>query len=199
MHSCVYQFCLPPPHPPFLHARVCAFPVPFVLTARGWGCPCSGGAPVDIVGENFGPLGTFPNVSYHSASQPDRVFTPRCNVSVAHTRIRCLTEPGVGSGLQWQVSIGNQVSVGSNVGYCGPVVESLTVELLVNDSSPLGPAPASACPFPPVPPSLTGRVMDSEGRSDVVLTGLYFGRDASEVEVRGLSVRSGGGLCTPIE
>lgn len=69
---------------------------------------------VTLQGDNFGPVGTAPLVSYApNASALPLLYAPPtpCAVTVAHTTMVCPTLPGVGSGLVFSVAVAGQAAV----------------------------------------------------------------------------------------
>ena len=69
---------------------------------------------VTLQGDNFGPIGTAPLVSYApNASSLPLLYAPLtpCVVTVAHTTMICPTLPGVGTGLVFSVAVAGQAAV----------------------------------------------------------------------------------------
>jgi len=79
----------------------------------------SGGEVITIVGDNFGPVSSYAygapydlivgDLTYGPRSDPSRYRPTNCTV-MSHTNIRCLTAPGSGNLLYWQVTIKGQTS-----------------------------------------------------------------------------------------
>ena len=86
-----------------------------------------GGELVRVAGTNFGPPGTPVTVWYGSAAGGN-AYRPTCNVS-DHTLVQCTTEPGVGAGLVWNLTVGGQwaVAAQSPTAYVPPTVTSVVL------------------------------------------------------------------------
>jgi hypothetical protein len=79
----------------------------------------SGGEVISIVGDNFGPISSYAHgvpydlimgdLTYGPKSDPSRCCPTNCTV-MSHTNIRCLTAPGSGNLLYWQVTTKGQTS-----------------------------------------------------------------------------------------
>ena len=89
----------------------------------------SGGQQLDICGVNLGPAA--PNQYVTSATMGPYALLA-CNVTTAHTCIRCVTPAGVGSNYRLAVMIGDQLSEPSEdvISYAPPSLLSLTPGLV---------------------------------------------------------------------
>jgi hypothetical protein len=131
-----------------------------------------GGDVVMLYGSDFGPIGTPVDYVVYGrgvvvGSNPLTVSTVvyyghGCAVFVSHSVIRCVTAPGVGSGLVWAFSVFGQrgsLCAGSSAAnvtssYAAPVITSAVVV-----SSPDAPS----------------GLLQTEGGSTVLVTGFNFG------------------------
>jgi hypothetical protein len=86
-----------------------------------------GGDPFVLTGTNFGPLGTKVNVFYGPSTNPLMFAALKCAVAVPHTKISCVSAPGVGSNLAATVSIFGQTAQTSSglFSYGKPIVEDV--------------------------------------------------------------------------
>ncbi|KAA0176614.1 hypothetical protein FNF27_01895 [Cafeteria roenbergensis] len=148
--------------------------------------PTAGGSVLEVEGSNFGPLSAPVTVRF-GASTGMELAAVGCAVSVAHTRVRCTTVAGVGTGLGVVVGVAGQLSARFEpqppalpLGYAAPAVSGIVV------------LSASADPRDAVPLFSLGAstaALTTSGQSlQIVLQGTNFGAQAST-----FSLRFGGG------
>lgn len=145
-----------------------------------------------LLGNNFGPLGTYVTVTYTAKDYQALSYSASCFVSVAHTNVTCRTVPGVGPSLFWQLVVGNQSSVSALSSYCPPSLYAVSV-LNPTLTSPFDcPLPEVANATADVSPSdaTVGLLFDTSGRSVVQLDGANFGPNISAVVVLATQVRT---------
>ena len=94
-----------------------------------------GGDPFVLSGTNFGPIGTIVAVFYGPAINPMTFAAMECLVIISHTRISCVSAPGVGSNLVVTVSVGGQTAQPSSglLTYAAPIIEDIAISS--NDGS----------------------------------------------------------------
>ena len=119
-------------------------PVVTSLSGPGYlSADTKGGQPIYLTGSQFGPMGTGTNalgVSFYGppvavyggdvGNNNPRFFAVDCQVSAAHTQIRCLTAPGTGKDHAWRVTVGAQNSdvLEAEMSYAPPVIVAFTNE-----------------------------------------------------------------------
>jgi IPT/TIG domain len=82
----------------------------------------SGGETFLIDGTNFGPA--FPR-TFVNAVKLGNSLVPNCTMTIPHKQLRCLSVPGVGTGLRWSVSVLEQTATSVDVvSYLPPRVVS---------------------------------------------------------------------------
>ena len=122
----------------------------------------AGGNLLVVSGTNFGAgkvVDPFGQVMLHYKSANGPTYSTSCNVSVAHSQLRCFSVAGVGKELLFSVAVGKQHSAffQSSISYSPPVITSVT----------------------------GGQKVTTEGGSEVVLRGTSFGIQAGDLlEVR---------------
>ena len=91
----------------------------------------SGGTRVAITGSNFGASDLSPpalGVVFFTPIGLSMVYTATdCVIATDHAVIECTMGPGVGVGLTWTVTVGEQTSTVPRTGYRPPVVTGLAV------------------------------------------------------------------------
>ena len=92
----------------------------------------TGGETVVITGRNFGPI-AVPQKSRIKATYGGkkgetevRFFASKCNVTVAHTEIRCFSGEGAGAQQPWTIVVDEQESISPSVSYGAPKIFSLS-------------------------------------------------------------------------
>ncbi len=145
----------------------------------------AGGQTLVFTGDHFGPPSTATQGSLgiraegaqtSPSSGSGRVVTLACEVpaSGAHTRVWCVSPPGVGVGFYWTLTVAGQASgrSSSTTSYARPVVSTVTVT--GNGTYPEDPG-----------------AVPTAGGATVTLTGANFGADPALVALTwdGLSVR----------
>jgi len=137
-----------------------------------------GGDLIVLKGENFGPASSETNswLSAKYSRQPTTSLASKhvyeatgCFVHFNHTEIRCYAAPGVGSLLQWTITVGRQVSPMSLTltSYASPSVELVHISRPervaeeICDSSLLG--------------ARNGSLLSTAGGETVVIRGNNFG------------------------
>ena len=161
-------------------APLVAYGVPCLSSVSGRGATAAstiGGDVVVLTGQNLGPIGTpLDYVMYGPGVTPSvaptassaGVYTAvNCAVTVAHTEVRCVTAPAVGSRHVRVVAVARQVSgvcvsAGGRVAditssYGGPSVDSVTV--VTSHDAPSG-------------------LLQTEGGTVLAVRGWNFGRRA---------------------
>jgi hypothetical protein len=82
----------------------------------------SGGETFLINGLNFGPA--FPR-TFVNAVKLGSSLVPNCTMTIPHKQLRCLSVPGVGTGLRWSVSVLEQTATSVDVvSYLPPSIVS---------------------------------------------------------------------------
>lgn len=122
----------------------------------------SGNQLIRLEGANFGTVGdnAIVQVTYWPNLHASVVFfAQQCNVTVDHHEIRCLTGPGAGEDLRWAVTVEDQTSIVVSTSYGAPVIHS--IQLLEPGDRP--------------------DELDSNGDEIVVLSGVNFGPDRSDI------------------
>ena len=98
-----------------------------------------GGQGILVKGRNFGPSLTSGQynavISASSLWQGIMFNASRCEVSVAHVEIACLTSWGVGAQLPWEIVVDDQASVQSTTSYGPPEVTVITGDGAANAST----------------------------------------------------------------
>ena len=92
---------------------------------------------VAIDGVNLSPATTADLVwQYWSAATPTTVYTGSCRIGLApFQQLWCVTSPGVGAALSFQVRVGNQWSAvfnASTVAYAAPIITSMSIVAVVS-------------------------------------------------------------------
>ena len=95
----------------------------------------AGGEQIVLSGNDFGPSGTNVTVEYRSTT--DTYVAVNCFVSTAHTGVTCTSVPGVGTALQWRITIARQSSDwyqpdAAISSYAPPSIASLSGQLLLH-------------------------------------------------------------------
>ena len=92
-----------------------------------------GGEIVNLVGTNFGPLGTpITSVTYGQTYAATPALTGKdftatnCSVVVPHTQINCTTAAGAGANLIYLVTVDGQLNVVPTASYGVPVITSIS-------------------------------------------------------------------------
>ena len=138
-----------------------AAPVIYNITGDGADdATTAGGQVVFVEGDNFGTIkeSLVDYVTYFSDNNPSLVLSAvNCSVVTDHVTVQCLTSPGIGYDLKWQISIGGQASERSSVitSYGPPVVDSATLLTAAVNSTTL---------------------LDTEGGTLLSIKGSNFGR-----------------------
>ena len=127
---------------PALSSRAVSYMPPSITSAArvgGGALLTEGTDSVVLTGDNFGPAGTQPLVSYAvNATTLPLLYAPSatCVVSTAHSALVCPTVPGVGKGLLFSVSVAGQPSApgifspSPQVQYQAPTITAVTAPLL---------------------------------------------------------------------
>ena len=89
-----------------------------------------GGQLIRIVGQNFGPNGTFVNVEYGANNGSGTIYTAHgCAVVIDHSVIECKSVSGIGKNLNVRVAVaglsGSWSSSGALLSYQAPVITKL--------------------------------------------------------------------------
>jgi hypothetical protein len=80
-----------------------------------------------ITGKNFGPLGSPIEASMQAPVGPP--FVPfNCTITVPHFEITCLTAPGAGGSIIWQIIVDGLVSRQPSTGFAPPVIYGITIQ-----------------------------------------------------------------------
>ena len=137
-----------------------AAPVIYNITGDGADdATTAGGQVVFVEGDNFGTVReSVDYVTYYSDNNPSLVLSAvNCSVLADHVMVQCLTSPGIGYEMKWQISIGGQASERSSMvtSYGPPVLDSVT--LLTAAANPTA-------------------VLDTEGGTLLSIKGSNFGR-----------------------
>jgi hypothetical protein len=120
-----------------------------VITSVSTKAPMStaGGEEITILGNNFGPTGTTPIMTYEWNGKT--YISPSC-ASVSSTKIVCISMPGIGSNMKVKLDVGGQtVEVASTLSYAPPTIFSFSGVGAVN--------------------------AQTSGSEDVIITGTNFG------------------------
>jgi hypothetical protein len=90
--------------------------------------PTIGGTELVIMGNNFGPLGYVPVVTYTHFASGTQYTATRCSVTSADVVVTCMTVPGAGVGVQVAIAVGGQSSNAYFIatGYATPSVAEVT-------------------------------------------------------------------------
>ena len=83
-----------------------------------------GGEKIVLVGRNFGPSGFLESVTYGPTGVEYTCTSPR--IIASSVGIECTTSAGVGSNLQWRVTVGGQTGSGTpTTSYAAPSITSM--------------------------------------------------------------------------
>ena len=127
---------------PAVSARAVSYMPPSItgVVRQGGGGPLStnGTDMLVVTGDNFGPLGTVPLLSYapNATDLPLLYKNQPCVVTAAHSQLLCGTEAGVGFGLTFSVSVKSQSSAPGvftpmpPVRYVSPSITEVSAPLL---------------------------------------------------------------------
>ena len=150
-----------------------------------------GGDPFVLEGENFGPIGTKVSVFYGADNTHAFFVAEECRIVVGHTRIMCVSAPGVGVNLGVTVSIAGQTARpptdsggggGSSafLAYAPPVVEDIAMapddgssELIAEEYTSTGAAVMAAASADDAQPLLVS-ALPTSGGTLVDITGVNF-------------------------
>jgi hypothetical protein len=92
----------------------------------------SGGQRVIVTGRNLGSGATALPVTLEGVGDYSslRLIANDCVMEVPHTRLRCITPPGVGRGILWRVRVAGQLSQAADsvTAYVPPTVIDITVD-----------------------------------------------------------------------
>ena len=104
--------------------------------------PTTGGSQIVIAGDNYGPVGDSATIAASYGPSGDRTkYTAASCTVISHTQINCNTAPGVGSGLQWRVSVAGQTTSsfsGEDTAYQAPTISGLSGAAVSSPSSTTG-------------------------------------------------------------
>ena len=110
-----------------------SYALPVITSISGFvGFSTVGGQVFQILGNNFGPVGTTVNVTFVMVGKT-RTYSPvGCAVATAHTVIQCQSPPGVGANHTWTVGVGGQSSIPVVLGtsYLAPIITACVPLLL---------------------------------------------------------------------
>ena len=153
-----------------------SYHVPVIANYTGAGASdaaTQGGQEVILTGQHFGPLGSdnIDKVEYQDEEQrklcradptvrcPPIFQAVNCSVTVAHTQVSCMTGPGAGSGLRWELTIDGLLSSDVTTSYESPTL----VDFMFKDTG--------------VAFSSGGVLAHSQGGQSLILNGSNFGPD----------------------
>eukprot|EP01042_Synura_sphagnicola_P003170 gene3170-3910_t len=114
-----------------LSSESTSYAPPVILSLTGGGSSSAtseGGQVVYVNGLNFGPSYRYIRFVRYVDSYSDSVYdvTGRCNMSVSQVQLTCVTLPGAGANLLWEVNVYGQTSSLPVSSYSLPVISSVT-------------------------------------------------------------------------
>ena len=112
-----------------LSASKMSYGVPVVNSiSTATGLPTAGGSAVTISGSNFGAKGVEYNLVTALMNNAYFSSTINCAVTTAHTAVSCTAASGIGSNVDWTLSVGGQTSavVSGQSSYGIPTISSVT-------------------------------------------------------------------------
>ena len=99
--------------------------------------PTSGlGENILVTGQQLGPAGTSPLLTYGAPSAPSRYLNARCNVTIAQTTAVCVPLAGIGGNFSFVLSVGGTASppFASILRYAPPTITGFTASASISTS-----------------------------------------------------------------
>jgi len=116
--------------------RVIGYAPPIIYNYAGASDDAStlGNQTVLINGQNFGSNTSLVKATYTlslkqlTSNQSQIIYTsPRCNITIANTQLGCITAPGVGQNLGWNVIVDGQNNVNPTTAYIAPQISAYQI------------------------------------------------------------------------